>query len=955
MQFLALILLFVAITGISGTYNMPPPPTHPPPTPPPPTTPPPTPPPPPPTPPTPPPPTPPPPTSPPPTPPPPTFPPTSTTKHNGCTVEGYYYSCGTFEDPRDRCSECQCYPENTLKCVKKPCGEPHCGYEMQEPTPDNCCKRCLPECALIDCPICDCPLEQRYFRPNSCCPECRPEDDSSEEDPKTPYDDVRCRKDGKYYRCGTFEDPEDKCNICTCYRDSIVKCHKKLCSPLSCGYKRQIQPNDGCCKRCESGCGRCPRLTCYKQIIPADACCPVCLYNPDSSSSDSGSSESIDSSGNSGTSESTDNSGSSESTDNSGNSGSSESTSSRANSGSSESTNSSENSGSNEGENSGSNSGGNSGSSSAVSEKSGRSGKDSHGSSASGQSGSNNSSGGNTSTGKSGSSGSSRSPSSGSGSHDNSGSGSSGGGVSGCDKNGHHYESGDFVDPEEPCNICTCYTTGHFDCKKRTCKPPKCGVNKQKKDECGCLVPDDSCKDKVCLKLECPAEQRYFAPDSCCEACQCSVNGVLVPEGPFDDPCNTCECFANGQFKCHKRPCNPPKCGVNKQKKNECGCLVSDDSCKDIVCPKLECPEDQRYFAPDSCCQACQCSVNGVLIPEGPFDDPCNTCECFANGQFDCQKRPCEPPRCGVKKQKKNECGCFVPDDSCKDIVCPKLECPKVQRYFAPDSCCEACQCSVNGVMVPKGPFKDPCNTCECFANGQFACQLQPCEPPKCGVNKQKKDECGCLVPDDSCKDIVCPKLECPKDQRYFAPDSCCEACQCSVNGVLVPEGPFNDPCNTCECFANGQFNCEKRPCDPPKCGVNKQKKNECGCLVPDDSCKDLVCPKLECPEDQRYFAPESCCETCQCSVNGVLVPEGPFEDHCDACVCKGGVVTCSPPTCPTEPLECVDPVVDENCNWICPNGANCMINPAKGLEEGNKPTRKCCQSPGKIARYARF
>ncbi|XP_052786302.1 spore coat protein SP87-like [Mya arenaria] len=524
MHFLAWTLPFVALTGSSGTYIMPPPPTPPP--------------------------------------------------HNGCTVEGHYYSCGTFEDPRDRCSECQCYPENTLKCVKKPCGEPHCGYEMQEPTPDKCCKRCLPECALIDCPVCNCPLEQRYFRPNSCCPECRPEDDSSEEDPKTPYDDVRCRKGSKYYRCGTFEDPEDRCSMCTCYRNGNVKCEKKLCTPLPCGYKRQMQVPGGCCNRCDFNCGRCPRLSCHKQIIPADACCPVCLYDPDSSSSDSGSSDSSGSS----------NSGSSGSSDTSGSSGSS----SVGNSGSSDSNG---NSGSSNGGNSGSSdsSGSNNGGSSGSSDSIGNSGNSNGGNSGSSDDGNSGSSDGrnsgssdsigNSESSNSGNSGSSDDRDSSSSDDGNSGSsdsigksGSSNGGNNGSSDSSGSSNGGNSGSSDD----------GNSSSSHSGSIPGGSGSSSSSSGEPGC--------DK---------------------------DGQHYGIGPFDVPCYTCECFENGETKCEKVPCEEASCGVNKQKNDECGCPVCDESCSEIRCPPLNCPKERMYYEPDSCCQTCQCLFDGNWIPEG--------------------------------------------------------------------------------------------------------------------------------------------------------------------------------------------------------------------------------------------------------------------------------------------------------------------------------------------------
>ncbi|XP_052809553.1 kielin/chordin-like protein [Mya arenaria] len=342
------------------------------------------------------------------------------------------------------------------------------------------------------------------------------------------------------------------------------------------------------------------------------------------------------------------------------------------------------------------------------------------------------------------------------------------------------------------------------------------------------------------------------------------------------------------------------------------------------------CPQNQRYYAPDSCCDSCKCLVDGQLFPKGEFKDPsdqCNTCECFDDGNYECKKRPCEEALCGVNRQEKEYCGCHVCDESCRNVKCPQIECPKGRKAYSPDSCCESCFCMAGGQMQPKGPFDDPadpCKTCECYADGDYACRQRACPVPQCGLNKQIKDACGCPVCDDSCRHVKCAKVDCPNGRAAYDPDSCCESCFCVVGGKLITEGPFVDtayPCKTCECYPKGDYNCQQQACPIPRCGVKKQIKDKCGCPVCVDSCKYARCPTVVCPENQKYFEPDSCCETCQCLVDGKWIPEGPFGDRCDACVCKWGTVKCSPPACPIKPLQCVDPIINENCNWHCPNG----------------------------------
>ena len=57
--------------------------------------------------------------------------------------------------------------------------------------------------------------------------------------------------------------------------------------------------------------------------------------------------------------------------------------------------------------------------------------------------------------------------------------------------------------------------------------------------------------------------------------------------------------------------------------------------------------------------------------------------------------------------------------------------------------------------------------------------------------------------------------------------------------------------------------------------------------------------------------------------VDSVCLLAGPVGERCDKCVCSAGTVTCNPPECPIQRLQCVDPALDNNCNYMCPQGTH--------------------------------
>ncbi|WAQ95141.1 hypothetical protein MAR_007612, partial [Mya arenaria] len=143
--------------------------------------------------------------------------------------------------------------------------------------------------------------------------------------------------------------------------------------------------------------------------------------------------------------------------------------------------------------------------------------------------------------------------------------------------------------------------------------------------------------------------------------------------------------------------------------------------------------------------------------------------------------------------------------------------------------------------------------------------------------------------------------------------------------------GTFPHPsekCHVCRCHVTGDVTCERRRCPRPPCGVGRHVTSSDGCCsVCESACKAVSCPAIACPSRLWLFDENSCCPKCGCRYKGDLVPMGPVGLRCDGCTCNGNGVTCSPAPCPATPLQCVDPVRDENsCQYYCPKGKTCSV-----------------------------
>jgi hypothetical protein len=82
------------------------------------------------------------------------------------------------------------------------------------------------------------------------------------------------------------------------------------------------------------------------------------------------------------------------------------------------------------------------------------------------------------------------------------------------------------------------------------------------------------------------------------------------------------------------------------------------------------------------------------------------------------------------------------------------------------------------------------------------------------------------------------------------------------------------NPCVLCECCADGIFTCTPRKCPEASCGILKQTKySEDGCCKQCCEECDEECPELTCT--YQVYKADSCCKSCGCKYNGVVVPQG--------------------------------------------------------------------------------
>nr|XP_019607131.1 PREDICTED: kielin/chordin-like protein isoform X1 [Rhinolophus sinicus] len=502
----------------------------------------------------------------------------------------------------------------------------------------------------------------------------------------------------------------------------------------------------------------------------------------------------------------------------------------------------------------------------------------------------------------------------------------------GCEYLGVSYlSSQEFLDPREPCNLCTCLG-GFVTCSHRPCEP------------LGCSHP--------------------LTPSGhCCPTCQgCLYHGVTAAAGetipdPLDPACSSCTC-QEGSMRCQKKPCPPALCphpspgpcfcpvchscfsqGQEHQDGEEfegptgscerCRCQAGQVSCVRLQCPALPCP--LQVTEQGSCCPRCRgCLAHGEEHPEGsswePPDSPCSSCMCH-KGVVTCAHIQCVSS-CAQPHQAPSDC-------------CPRCsDCEHEGRKYEPGESfqpgadpCEVCICE----LQPKGPPSLRCHRRQCPSLvGCPASQLLPPGPQHCcptcaqalsnctegllGSELAPPDPCyTCLCQDLTwlCVHRACPELSCPPSEHHTRPGSCCPVCQeCVVeaDGRIVADGEsWQDPSNACiSCTCHrGRVECHLEECQALSCPHGWAKVQEAG----------------------------RCCERCQapaqsCAHQGREVASGELwaVDACTNCSCVAGTVRCQSQRCPS--LSCgPDEAPALNPGSCCPR---CLPRPASCMAFGD-------------------
>ena len=125
---------------------------------------------------------------------------------------------------------------------------------------------------------------------------------------------------------------------------------------------------------------------------------------------------------------------------------------------------------------------------------------------------------------------------------------------------------------------------------------------------------------------------------------------------------------------------------------------------------------------------------------------------------------------------------------------------------------------SGDGDMCTEGdtkPDEDGCNTCECDADGSWACTEIACaddggDGGACMPGDTKPDEDGCntcMCDDDGT--WACTLIGCGEDGSDDGMDDSTDGGECMPGDTM----PADDGCNTCECDDDGSWACTEIAC----------------------------------------------------------------------------------------------------------------------------------------------
>nr|XP_039253790.1 uncharacterized protein LOC120330882 isoform X1 [Styela clava] len=591
------------------------------------------------------------------------------------------------------------------------------------------------------------------------------------------------------------------------------------------------------------------------------------------------------------------------------------------------------------------------------------------------------------------------------------------------------YNHGDvFGDLEDRCNSCECQD-GNVVCESQTCAAVSC--THPSTNECGCRTcascsyggvdheeqdrftdPANKCNECVCqsgtvtcTRVRCeptPCANPILSDGECCAKClgTCHVEGQTYEDGATftldSDPCSKCSC-SSGNIRCVRQRCDV-RC-VNPVAQSQCcpdcsACLYQgirreegeffipkDNNCKqcschrgNIICKFKECPKpacDNPQPVRGSCCPTCpqqqtsECVVDGKSQKPGTkwiqddYDGICQECTCLESGTTSCSAENC--------------------GDHCSHPV-PRL-----------DSCCPSCAgpCYYNNHTYNSGTMFHPneCKDCLC-TGGNVNCVMKSCPTLTCPASKQIKKSGDCCtrckscvmggkihsdhdswtLPEDPCQEcqclngvVTCAQIQCLQPCRMMItiPGQCCPVCAgCFYNNKVYQIGETFEPnsmdsCEICECKASPTrapiMSCKRKECPsladcprscirqplPGQCCPTCTNRPECAyglCsaesqgsrIVPNENrcyscdcqmentwvCLREQCKILDCPVMKRYTPNGACCpvcDECHLDMENLDVPNGKVwkRSECEVCRCDKGSIICVKQDCPMMTLKC--------------------------------------------------
>ena len=272
------------------------------------------------------------------------------------------------------------------------------------------------------------------------------------------------------------------------------------------------------------------------------------------------------------------------------------------------------------------------------------------------------------------------------------------------------------------------------DCPAIGCPPIACEfgtiIDDNGCDTCEC-APPPSCEPVAC-DLYC--EFGYTTGDDGCDVCACNPP-------PLCEPANceiACEFgFATDDAGCEICACNPPPVCDEELCNLACehGFVTDDSGCQICECaPAPACALGEieiegvcrtGCYGPDACGMGQTCNADEIcLAPPSANDgrdpgaeDPIAPAVCYGY----CEDSDPEPPVCAEPDE-----AYYYVGNSLDECAVINFRCAEGSEYFAND-----CGCGCIGTECYPGDQReagDGCNTCECTAEGGWACTEIACD-----------------------------------------------------------------------------------------------------------------------------------------------------------------------------------------------------------------------------------